>query len=411
MARRTVERASPAAAGRAHWTSAGEAPICVRRRRGRTNIANVRRRGPRPRPGPDPRPAKPSRRPAGFLVSKRPPLSARAPPIPCPWHVGPIASSYPASGVRPLAGRNQVVPGWQIACHDDRDMAGRLPSGRTWARVSAHRSHHALPRLAEVAHRFCRILGASRFGDAKTKRIERIDGLQWRNTEANCCVPKPAASAAPGPTPAGPGSTRGHAGRLGERADCPAMLTRPPDVGTLQGYNEAKPSPSRNPASRSLRLTQVEQRALIRAALAKHPLLPDLRIARAVGCAASTVARVREAAGVPPYRRHRDRRPSTAIQVTKRLLREQIETLSRRLAEERELRLKVEQVLADYLAHGASETQPAAASSPLPAIQVLPAPPRDPAMARPAQVPTHGRGLPAAAWCEECGDTRVLDGP
>ena len=48
------------------------------------------------------------------------------------------------------------------------------------------------------------------------------------------------------------------------------------------------------------RLSQAEQRQLIRDALAQDPSLPDLRIARAIGCAASTVARVRAGEGVAP---------------------------------------------------------------------------------------------------------------
>jgi hypothetical protein len=54
----------------------------------------------------------------------------------------------------------------------------------------------------------------------------------------------------------------------------------------------------RAPAMTPSRLTQAEQRELIRAALAGNPTLPDLRIARAIGCAATTVARVRRSSPV-----------------------------------------------------------------------------------------------------------------
>jgi hypothetical protein len=82
------------------------------------------------------------------------------------------------------------------------------------------------------------------------------------------------------------------------------------------------------PTTLPRRLTQATQRELIRAALAKDPTLPDLRIARAIGCADTTVARVREADGVPPYCRHRDRRPPSDAPASRRLLREQIAMLT-----------------------------------------------------------------------------------
>jgi hypothetical protein len=173
--------------------------------------------------------------------------------------------------------------------------------------------------------------------------------------------------------------------------------------------DNAAQSPVRKSATTPRRLTQAEQRKLIRAALARDPTLPDLRIARAIGCAATTVARVREAAGVAPYLRHRDRCPPPAVQMTKRLLREQIATLQSELAAERTRRMNAEQALT---ALRASVPATRAAPAPRPPLAVPPvqSPPRDPAMGRPAQVPTYGRGLPAAIYCQECGDTRFWTG-
>jgi hypothetical protein len=154
------------------------------------------------------------------------------------------------------------------------------------------------------------------------------------------------------------------------------------------------------------RLTQATQRQLIRAALAQDPTLPDRRIAQAIGCADTTVARVREAAGVAPYRRHRDRRPSGKAQTSRRLLRAEIAALTEELAQERSLRIKAEQALvsvrqaAPPVSPTTAECRPPAAAEPAPVLE------RDPAMGHPAQVPTQGRGLPAAVYCKECGDTR-----
>jgi hypothetical protein len=174
------------------------------------------------------------------------------------------------------------------------------------------------------------------------------------------------------------------------------MTTKPSDTDAR---------PGREPAETHLRLTQAKQRELIRATLVKDPTLPDLRIARVIGCAVTTVARVREAVGVVPYRRHRDRRQSAAAQVTKEQLLEQIAAVTSELARERRRRIAAEQALA---ADGSSPlvTRAAPVSPPPSAASAVPSPPRDPAMSIPAQVPNHGRGLPAAVSCEVCGDTR-----
>ena len=100
------------------------------------------------------------------------------------------------------------------------------------------------------------------------------------------------------------------------------------------------------PTTLPRRPTQATQRELIRAALAQDPTLPDRRIARAIGCADTTVARVREADGVPPYRRHRDRRPSGDAPTSRRQLREEIAMLTSELAQERRRRIEAEQALA-----------------------------------------------------------------
>src|SRR5262249_26796617 len=132
---------------------------------------------------------------------------------------------------------------------------------------------------------------------------------------------------------------------MGERANC--TMTQLPEAATSEGCDGAPRSLVSEPATMPRRLTQAEQRELIRAALAKDPTLPDLRIARVIGCAANTVARVREAAGVAPYRRHRDRRPLNDTQAaSKRLLRAKIVALTEELARERNLRIKAEQALA-----------------------------------------------------------------
>ena len=94
------------------------------------------------------------------------------------------------------------------------------------------------------------------------------------------------------------------------------------------------------------RLTQAEQRQLIRDALAKDPTLPDQRIARVIGCSDKTVARVRAAAGVGPYRCHRDRHLPGTPPPTKRQLRNQIAALRDELGNERSLRINAEQALA-----------------------------------------------------------------
>jgi hypothetical protein len=81
------------------------------------------------------------------------------------------------------------------------------------------------------------------------------------------------------------------------------------------------------------------------------------------------------------------------------------------LARERSLQIEAEQVLATVYAAPQSTPPPITVCQVPPSIE--PAPPLryDPAMALPAQVPTQGRGLPAAAYCQECGDTRFLDRP
>jgi hypothetical protein len=170
--------------------------------------------------------------------------------------------------------------------------------------------------------------------------------------------------------------------------------------------DNATQSPVRKSATTPRRLTQAEQRELIRAALARDPTLPDLRIARAIGCAATTVARVREAAGVAPYRRHRDRRPSGNAQTSKRLLRAKIVALTEELARERSRRMKAEQAVAATPAFAPSTSPTISVYRPSTAAEPAPGLEQDPAMARPAQIPTQGRGLPAAVYCEECGDTR-----
>jgi hypothetical protein len=158
------------------------------------------------------------------------------------------------------------------------------------------------------------------------------------------------------------------------------------------------------PATLPRRLTQATQRQLIRAALAQDPTLPDRRIARAIGCADTTVARVRKADGVPPYRRHRDRRPSGDAPASRRQLREEIAMLTSELAQERRRRIEAEQALAAV--HAALPAALPAAQESRPPAPAKPAPVCDPAMGRPAQVPTYGRGLPAAVHCQGCGDTR-----
>jgi hypothetical protein len=183
-------------------------------------------------------------------------------------------------------------------------------------------------------------------------------------------------------------------------------MTQMPDAGTAQGCDEATHSPVRASATAPWRLTQAEQRKLIRAALARDPALPDLRIARAIGCAATTVARVRKAAGVAPYRRHRDRRPSGNAQISRRVLRAEIVALTEELTRERSLRVKAEQALANVRATATLAPPTISVYRPSTAAEPAPALPRDPAMGRPAQVPTQGRGLPAAVYCQKCGDTR-----
>jgi hypothetical protein len=175
------------------------------------------------------------------------------------------------------------------------------------------------------------------------------------------------------------------------------------EAESAQGCDGAIHSVVREPATTPRRLTQAEQRELIRAALARDPTLPDLRIARVIGCAANTVARVREAAGVAPYRRHRDRQLSGNGQTSKRVLRAEIVALTEELVRERSLRVRSEQALAAVRA-----AVPQAPLIPPPTTAVEPAPvlQRDPAMRRPAQIPTQSRGLPAAIYCQECGDTR-----
>jgi hypothetical protein len=179
------------------------------------------------------------------------------------------------------------------------------------------------------------------------------------------------------------------------------------DAGTAQGGDNTTHLLAREPATTLRRLTQREQRELIRATLARDPTLPDVRIARAIGCAATTVARVREAAGVAPYRRHRDRRPSGDAPASRRLLPAEIVALNEELARERSLRIRAEQALATVRAAAAPVSPRIAVyRPPTTAAELAPASGHDPAMGRPAQVPTQGRGLPAAVYCEECGDGR-----
>jgi hypothetical protein len=183
-------------------------------------------------------------------------------------------------------------------------------------------------------------------------------------------------------------------------------MIEPPAAGAAQSYEGATRSLMRDPGTTPRRLTQAEQRELIRAALTRDPTIPDLRIARAIGCAATTVARVREAVGVAPYRRHRDRRPSGNGQTSKRVLRAQIVALTEELTRERSLRIEAEQVLATVRAAPPPASPTISVYRPPTGAEPAAALPRDLAMGRPAQVPTHGRGLPAAVYCQECGDTR-----
>jgi hypothetical protein len=184
------------------------------------------------------------------------------------------------------------------------------------------------------------------------------------------------------------------------------MTPQAPDAETRQDCCEAAGVLERETATAPWRMTQAKQRELIRAALAKDPTLPDLRIARVVGCAATTVARVRDAAGVAPYRRHRDRRRTDTIQVTRRQLQEQIAALANEMARERSLRIEAERALSELRTSPPAATPSIPSSPPPPAARPAPPPPRDSATRIPAQVPTHGRGLPAAVSCEVCGDSR-----
>jgi hypothetical protein len=190
---------------------------------------------------------------------------------------------------------------------------------------------------------------------------------------------------------------------MGERANY--TMTQLAEAKTAQCCDGAPRSLVSEPATMPRRLTQAEQRELIRAALARDPTLPDLRIARVIGCAANTVARVREAAGVAPYRRHRDRRPLNDTQASKRLLRAKIDALTEELARERSLRIKAEQAVATVRA-AVPQAPPIVYRPPTGAAELVVPLGRDPLMRRAAQVPTQGRGLPAAVHCEECGDTR-----
>jgi hypothetical protein len=87
------------------------------------------------------------------------------------------------------------------------------------------------------------------------------------------------------------------------------------------------------------------------------------------------------------------------------MLRAKIVALTDELVRERSLRVKAEQALATVRAAAPPVSPRIAVYRPPTAAAEL-APGRDPAMGRPAQVPTQGRGLPAAAYCQECGDTR-----
>jgi hypothetical protein len=182
-----------------------------------------------------------------------------------------------------------------------------------------------------------------------------------------------------------------------------AMTTQAPSAGQQQDCGEATGALGRQAAATPRRMSQVKQRELIRAALAKDPTLPDLRIARAVGFAATTVARVREAAGIAPYCRHRDRRPPPVVQVTKGQLCERLAALSHYLEREQSLRIEAERALAAFRANPPDMRDAQVSRPPL---SPPPPPATDPATGIPGQVPTHGRGLPVAVWCQECGDTR-----
>jgi hypothetical protein len=128
---------------------------------------------------------------------------------------------------------------------------------------------------------------ASLPSDAKTERIEEIAGGEGNRSRTPYASSPARAPSEPAPT--GPGSSRDEPGGLGERAHC--TMTQLADFGTAQAADRATDSLLRAPAMTPPRLTQAEQRELIRAALAGDPNLPDLRTARAIGCAVTTVAR------------------------------------------------------------------------------------------------------------------------
>jgi hypothetical protein len=135
----------------------------------------------------------------------------------------------------------------------------------------------------------------------------------------------------------------------------------------------------------------------------ERPFIPG---AIAAGQPIRSFADLDRASDDETYRRHRDRRPSSVAQVTGQLPSEQISTLSRDLERERRLRIEAERALAVLRATPPLATRPAPPPLSASAVRLVPCPPGDPATSIPTQVPTQGRGLPAAAYCEVCGDTR-----
>ena len=173
MVRGPVERTSAAAAVRAHPASGRRAAVHAGHGRNWASSSFLRRPGPRRRSGPVPRPPRPSRRPAGFLVSKRPPLSQSAPAAFGDGAVGPAPAPHPIAGLRPMASVDPSVPRWQVCRQDSRGVVARLPSGRAPARLSPDRRALATARLATVAHGLGWLLGALGFGNAETPHLLR----------------------------------------------------------------------------------------------------------------------------------------------------------------------------------------------------------------------------------------------